>query len=90
MTWQLLVLLGLATYGISQTVTRYDGVANVFSKFRQGKELFNCPVCLGWWVSLGLTAIAFVVTGADDVLLFGLLWLAANGLSMLLNIWSDQ
>lgn len=96
MEWQIVFLLILATYGVTQTVTRYEGLFHIFDKLRRRTngqlfELLTCPVCLGWYVSLVFVALAFLlVSSFSGVFLFLLVWLAVNGGSMLLNIWSDK
>lgn len=95
MQWQIVLLLILATYAVTQTVTRYEGLFSIFDKLRRRTngqlfELLTCPVCLGWYVSLIFVALACLLLGSFNLWLFLLVWLSVNGGSMLLNIWSDQ
>lgn len=90
MDWQLFTLLALALYAATQTFTRYEGFGDVFVKARGESKLLNCPVCLGWWLSLAMVITTYAVIGWNGLGEFLLVWFAINAVSIVLNIWSDK
>ena len=60
-----LLLLSLATYGVSKLITDYDGAFDIFYKLRGKYKALTCTVCVSFWVAaifcivyyLGLTLL---------------------------------
>ena len=92
-------LLTLAVFRASWMLTREEGPFGVFGTLRQviGKraadqvtgswwtlaELFNCPLCLGVWIS-ALGIILILLPGIVAKLI--ILWLAVAGLQSFLSL----
>ena len=82
-----LLLIILATYGISHMVALEDGPFDIFSKFREkiGVEKqsnwiqrgFGCPMCISVWVSLFLC----IVLGASWIE-----WIAVIGAIRIIHL----
>lgn len=68
------LILGLATYGISTLLSDYDGPLGIFNELRANFSVFRCGVCLSVWVGLVLAILT---------LTHPMVYLAALGLSIL-------
>ncbi len=55
-----IVLTAVATFGVSATLTGYDGPFELFSKFRALIPLFQCTVCLSVWIAMPIAIIVGV------------------------------
>lgn len=51
-------LIAFGTFGITLLITSYDGPFGILYKLRErtNSDLFTCPICCGFWVSIIVTA----------------------------------
>ena len=55
-----LLLLSLATYGVSKLITDYDGAFDIFYKLRGKYKALTCTVCVSVWVATILSIVLFL------------------------------
>lgn len=84
MTW---LPVGLASGIVALAISRGEVFGSLRARFTGWRAyLAQCPLCLGFWVSLALTAIQ----GAPEGLQFCVAWFASWGIGTLLAFAVDR
>lgn len=54
-----LIILALATYGVSKLISEYDGFGDIFYKLRRKKwlSMLTCTVCTSVWVAVAFSIV---------------------------------
>lgn len=84
-----LLLVGAAA-GVAALAIARGEVAAFFRAWVAGRslwfgELVSCPLCLGFWFSLGFTALQGVPSGIHPVVAWGASWAAGAAVAGLLE-----